>query len=139
MPTDALSAIKIMYDGECPACSAYVRVVRLREVAGNVEIIDLRERPDVVARLHAKGLDVNEGMAVEVGDQLFHGADAIHAMTMLSSPSLLANRINYAIFRHRAAARVLYPLLKAGRNGLLWLLGRKKISQPTERPIRAND
>lgn len=127
-PTSTPEGIRILYDGECPACSAYVRLVRLREAAGKVDLIDLRTAPDEVAKLKAKGLDVNEGFVVEVGEKQFHGADAVHAMTMLSSPSGLINRINFAIFRSPTAARLLYPALKAGRNALLAVLGRPKIA-----------
>lgn len=93
-----------------------MRLVRLRELAGKAQLIDLREAPDEVSRFKAKGLNVNEGFVVEVGDQLFHGPDAVHAMTMPSSPSGLMNRINFAMFKRPAAARLLVPVLSEKRS-----------------------
>ena len=34
--------MKIIYDGHCPFCHEYVRLVRIRKVVGSVELIDLR-------------------------------------------------------------------------------------------------
>jgi len=39
------------------------------------------------------------------------------------------NRLNKLLFSNRAMSRVSYPLLRFGRNALLRLLGRPKISQ----------
>jgi predicted DCC family thiol-disulfide oxidoreductase YuxK len=120
-------AIRIMYDGECPVCSSYVKFVRMRKAAGKVELLNMREHPEIVAAMRAKNIEVNEGMIVEVDGALYHGADAVHAMAMMSSPSNVANRINVAIFRHPWLATALYPAMKLGRNTLLKIIGRKMI------------
>ena len=117
----------LVYDGECPVCSTYVRYVRIRESVGTITLIDAREGGPWVRRIQEEGLDLNEGMVLVYGNRIYHGADCIHMLALLSSPSGLFNRANAAIFRRPGLARVLYPVLRSGRNLLLRLLGRSKL------------
>lgn len=126
MPTDEPGAV-IMYDGECPVCSAYVRFVQLRKAVGTVELIDLRQRPDLVSRFRAEGHDVNDGMVFELDGREYFGADAVNMMAMLSSDNGIVNRLNAILLQNKKVATLTYPILRAGRNALLKLLGRKKI------------
>ena len=117
----------LVYDGECPFCSRYVRYVRLRQSAGPVRLINAREGGPLVEELQRAGLDLDEGMVLKLGDRYYHGADCIHALALLSSGSSLFNRINAKVFRSPRLSRALYPVLRAGRNTVLRLLGRRKI------------
>src|SRR4051812_5976160 len=78
--------VTIYYDGECPLCSNYTRMLRLRETAGEVHLIDARRDAKSVARFCAIGIDINEGFVVEVDGHLFHGSDAIHSLALLTTP-----------------------------------------------------
>jgi hypothetical protein len=49
-------------------------------------------------------------------------------MALLSPKSGLRNRLNRLMFGNLAVARATYPFLRAGRNALLRMLGRKKIA-----------
>jgi predicted DCC family thiol-disulfide oxidoreductase YuxK len=118
----------IVYDGECPFCSRYVAMLRLRAAFGNVELVDARSDHPAVKRLVDAGIDLDEGMALIQGDRIYHGDDCIHRLALMSTPSTMFNKLNVAIFRSPTASRVLYPFLRAGRNAALALLGRKKIS-----------
>ncbi|MEL6360829.1 MAG: DCC1-like thiol-disulfide oxidoreductase family protein [Pseudomonadota bacterium] len=126
MSTD--TDIYVVYDGDCPFCSAYVRMVRLREVAGKVHLLDAREPHPVVEDLKAQGLDFDEGMALKIGDAVYHGDECIHQLAMMSGPSGLFNRFHFWVFQSPARARILYPFLRTGRNLALRLLGKKKIA-----------
>ena len=75
-----------------------------------------------------KGLDIDDGMVLKVGDRLYYGADAIHALSLLGTRSGVFNRVAFWTFRSRRVARVLYPALRAGRNLVLKLLGRTRIN-----------
>lgn len=123
------AAVSIVYDGECPFCSAYVRLARLREAVGTVELIDAREGHPLVAEMARRGFDLNEGMAMRIGDEYLHGAAVMHRIAQLSEPtgSGLLNRLQARIFADGARARRLYPALRAIRNLTLRLLGRKPI------------
>lgn len=118
----------LVYDGDCPFCSRYVRYLRLRQAAGPVRLVNAREGGPLVDELLRAGLDLDEGMVLKLGGRYYHGADCIHALALLSSGSGLFNRINAKVFRSPQLSRVLYPVLRAGRNMTLRFLGRAKMN-----------
>ncbi|HEX5079894.1 MAG TPA: DUF393 domain-containing protein [Geminicoccaceae bacterium] len=117
----------IVYDGQCPFCSRYVQLVRLRETLGKVELVDARKGGPRVEEVRKAGLDLDEGMVLKLDGQLYHGAECIHRLALLSTGSSWFNRINAAMFRSRPASRLLYPVLRTGRNAVLRMLGRSKL------------
>lgn len=117
----------VVYDGDCPFCSRYAALVTLRRAVGPVTLLDAREGGPLVARLAAEGYDLDEGMVLLYGGRIYHGADCMHMLALLSGGGGAANRAFASLFRHPGAARRLYPLLRAGRNAVLRLLGRDKI------------
>lgn len=122
---------KIVYDGECPFCSAYIRHLRLKEACGTVELIDARSDAMIVKELISKGYDLDEGMVLVLDGQVYHGDECIHALALMTSPSSLFNRINARIFSSRKLSTVLYPMLRGCRNAALRALGRTKIQEST--------
>lgn len=122
--------IKILYDGECPVCSNYMQMLRLKE---NYEptLINIRDGGHDVDRAQEAGLNLNDGMVLIKGEHLYYGDDCIHRLALMSTPSTLFNKVNAMIFRHPRLSRVIYPLLVLGRKLLLTLLGRKPFEYPT--------
>ncbi|MBT8131391.1 MAG: DUF393 domain-containing protein [Gammaproteobacteria bacterium] len=118
----------LVYDQQCPFCDAYCRLVRVRSAAGELELVDARQGGPVVDRITARGWDVDEGMVLIVADQMYYGSDAIHALALMSTRTGFFNRLNYLIFRSGPLARLLYPLLRTGRNLALKLLRRSRIN-----------
>ena len=123
-----MADILLVYDRECPFCEHYVRMVRIRETVGTLRIVDAREPSAVLDEITALGWDIDQGMVLKLDEQLYYGADAIHALALIGSRSGVFNRLNAAIFRSRRLSAVLYPLLRACRNGLLRLLGKHRIN-----------
>lgn len=121
-------SVVVVYDGECPFCSRYVKMVRLREAVGKVTIINARNGGPVVEALRAQSYDLDEGMVLMIGERIYHGAACIHILAMLSSSSGLFNRVNAAVFKSETVARILYPVLRFGRNMTLRLLSRSRLS-----------
>lgn len=117
----------LVYDGGCPFCSRYVRYLRLRESVGRLHLINARDGGPAVDEVLRAGHDLDEGMVLKIGDRFYHGADCIHALALLSGGSSAFNRLNALIFRAPRAARLLYPVLRSGRNLALWGLGRQKL------------
>ena len=120
--------ILLVYDKECPACDHYCRIIRIRESVGNLKLVNAREDSEVMARLTADGFDIDQGMVLQMGGQLYYGSDAIHALALISSKSGIVNRLNYWIFKSKGVSAVVYPLLRFFRNMLLKLLGKTKIN-----------
>lgn len=115
--------IEIFYDGQCPFCSAYVRMLHLRRAAGQVTLIDARSSDPRVARLRAAGADFEEGMAVRHGERIYCGADAVTLLAVLSEPGGWMR----ALLRSPRRAAILYPALRAGRRLALRMMGRAPI------------
>lgn len=121
-----MNQIRIIYDGECPFCTRYVRLTRLKENF-QVELVDARSDPSLVSSYAEKGMDLNQGMVVDLGEQSYHGADAVWILSGLSSRSGIWNLLLAKAFGSRLRATLSYPLLRAGRRIALFLLGRKRL------------
>jgi len=120
--------IFLVYDKECPACDNYCRVIRIRESVGKLTIIDARQNSRVMKEITEDGLDIDQGMVLKMGGQLYYGSDAIHALALISSNAGIFNRLNYWMFKSKRVSYVLYPVLRLMRNLLLKMLGKTKIN-----------
>ena len=115
--------LDLVYDGECPFCSRYAALVRLREQGIDVRLHDAR-RPETFQRFpEASRFDLDEGMLALWQGEWHHGEAAVHLVSRLSRRAPLAR-----FLRHRRLARLAYPLLRAGRNAALRLKGKGPIS-----------
>ena len=117
----------IIYDGDCPFCSRYVRLLRLKQSLGEVRLINARQGGDEVIEARVLGYDIDEGMLLKLDGRYYYGDECIHKLALLSTSIGWFNRINATMFSNPKLASVLYPILRAGRNLTLRLLGRKKI------------
>jgi len=122
------AAVLLIYDKECPACNAYCQVVRIRQSVGELKLINARDDSDIIQQVTARGLDIDQGMLLVMGDSWYYGSDAIHMLALLSSRAGVFNRFNYWLFKSAVVAKYLYPLLRSCRNFLLKLLGKRKIN-----------
>jgi predicted DCC family thiol-disulfide oxidoreductase YuxK len=117
----------IIYDGDCIFCQNYIRLVRLRETVGKVELVDARSDDARVIQYQRDGYDLNEGMLFVYLGKVRHGSDAVHVLASLSSSVSLFNRLNQLIFSSPTASALLYPLLKIGRRVTLFIRGKDLI------------
>ena len=117
----------LLYDGECPFCSSYVSFVRLREAVGPILLADARQHAALVAESRALGYDIDVGMVLKLDGRYYFGGDCIHALSLLTTSSGIFNRLNRALFKSKRVSRLAYPLLRAGRNLALVVLGRRPI------------
>lgn len=119
--------VSIVYDGECPFCQHFMLLVRVRESAGSVRLIDARSDDPLVTDVIQRGFDLDQGMIVKIGERFYHGAEAMQVLAMLSTRTGWFNKLNYQLFRSQRASRALYPLLRSGRNLVLRIRGHKPI------------
>jgi predicted DCC family thiol-disulfide oxidoreductase YuxK len=117
----------LIYDGECPFCSRYARLTRLREAVGGLRLINARDGGAEVDAAVRAGYRLDDGMLLHLGGQDHYGADCLNRLALLSSRSTVFNRLTHAAFRSPAVSRVAYPVLRAGRNLLLRILGRRRL------------
>ncbi len=119
-------AVTLIYDGQCPVCTAYSGAVE-PEGAEKLERIDARSDDPLVRAATAAGYDLDEGMIVMHAGRYYHGAEALSFMARRAPAKGLRNRLHRLLLGSSAVSRTVYPALRAGRNLLLKLLGRKKI------------
>ena len=118
----------LVYDGDCPFCSNFARLLAFRENAGPIDLVDARDGGAEVNEVRRHGLNLDEGMVLKLSGRLYHGHDCIHALSLLSESKGVFNRFNAWVFRSEARSALLYPTMRAGRNLALRLLGRSKIN-----------
>jgi len=121
-------ATQIYYDGECPFCSRYVKMLRLKQSLGQIALVDLREDATKREELQNDGFDLDQGMVVETDGKRVGGADATNALALMSTPSNIFNRLNQMIFAHPLLSAMVYPMLRSGRWLTLFLMGRDGIN-----------
>jgi len=113
----------LVYDGECPVCKTYCKYIRIRKAVGNLHLVDARLPGPIMDEITHAGLDIDQGMVLKFKDAIYYGPDAVHMLTLLSTPSGFFNRVNYYVFSTKLGAAIFYPVGKAFRNLLLKLLG----------------
>lgn len=117
----------IVYDGDCPFCSQYVKLVRLRQAVGQVSLINARDDHPVVHYVKSNGVDLNNEMALVMGGKIYSGPDCMNRLALMSTDTGFFNVIMARIFASPRVARFLYPFLRIGRNLTLRVLGRSRI------------
>ena len=122
------SRIVVVYDGDCPLCNSYVHMTRLSQAVGIPTLVNARERPELIKALAESGVNLDEGMAVYYQGRLYVGSEAVNLLALLTTPVDLANRVAAAVLGRPGLARALYPLLRAGRNLLLKLRNRPRLT-----------
>ncbi len=122
-----MKQIRVVYDKQCPACNGYC-VLAERNSQREMELIDARDASALMDEITRRGLDIDEGMVVEVDGQFHYGADAIHVLAVIEPGQKAFNVVNRALFGNRRVARLLYPLLRRCRNVLLRVLGVGRIN-----------
>jgi predicted DCC family thiol-disulfide oxidoreductase YuxK len=122
----SLNDIEVTYDGACPVCRSVVRRLKARH-GEEITLIDARATPDRVAALAARGLDLDEGIVVKAGESYFSGAEATRYLAGLHVGASWLDRLFAWAFGSPRRAAFLYPLFRAGRRLLLFLLGRTPI------------
>ena len=125
----SISNATIIYDGECPYCSNYVALQRLRAEVGNVDLIDARSDDPLVDLVVKLGYDLDHGMIFIRNGKVYYGGEAVNILALLSSSHTLFGRITRIVFGQPAITRLMYPVLKCGRNLTLRLLGREPINR----------
>jgi hypothetical protein len=93
-----------------------------------VALTDARAAPDRVEALSARGLDVDEGIIVRTGESYLSGTEAARHLAQLHAPAGRLERLAAWCFGSPRRAALAYPLFRALRRLLLFVLRRSPIS-----------
>lgn len=137
MDTPDKKHIVLVYDHDCPVCRGYCTRVEAQENV-TLELVDARQDSALMDRITAAGLDIDEGMVLLEGDTLHYGSDAGWRLSEHTQKKGVIGFINRCFFATRGLSRVMYPIGKAVRNFLLWLLRIPRIKnlEKKEKPVK---
>jgi predicted DCC family thiol-disulfide oxidoreductase YuxK len=114
----------LLYDGECPVCSQYVAWTSLRTIRPDIELLNARNEPRLVANLRVKGIEINDAFCLSIDGHLIHGAEAMTMVGRIAEPKGLFNQIIFWLLRQKWIVSPAYPILVRARKLLLAILGR---------------
>ncbi len=117
----------LLYDGECPVCSRFVAMARLRHAAPNIQVLNARQQPALVAHFLDAGMNVNDGMIIRVNDVVYYGDDALVMISSLGDGDSLFSKLMLKLFSSPRLSRHIYPTPVRGRKLLLRLLGKTEL------------
>lgn len=122
--------VQIIYDGECPFCSRFVKLTRLQKRFGDVQLINARDKI-ALAKVPPEFLNVSldDGMLVIHEGVSYYGDEAVHILSVMASRSGAFSRLFLPLFRNRGMSRLIYPILKFGRRVTLKVLGIKPLEK----------
>ena len=109
-------------------CKRYVRYLRLQALFEKVHLVNARDGGALVEEIKDHKLDLDKGMVLKMNGTLYHGAECIHRLALMTSPSTFFNKANALIFRSRFLSKALYPFLRTCRNIALFLKGKSQIN-----------
>jgi predicted DCC family thiol-disulfide oxidoreductase YuxK len=121
MPDNKKEKIVLVYDHDCPVCRGYCTRVAAKDGV-ELELLDARQDSSLMDRITEAGLDIDEGMVLLEGDTLHYGSDAGWRLARYTQKKGVIGFIDRCFFATRGLSRVMYPVGKAVRNALLWLL-----------------
>lgn len=122
--------IELVYDDQCPVCRAYCKNIRFDDPSVDLVLIDARKGGALMNDISARGLDIDEGMIVKIGENLHCGSDAMRQIALRAQKNGWVAWTN-RLFFSGSRARIFYPPAKAIRNFMLRLAGVKKIRDQT--------
>ena len=119
----------LVYDGECPFCANYSRLVDARSAIGKLELVDARSGGAVVEEIMALPYDLDKGMVLKMNGRYYMGDDALNMLALLSERRGLFNVLNRLAFGSRAVSWLAYPVLRLGRRAALAFRGRTLLNR----------
>ena len=122
---DAISADNvILMDGDCIYCRNFSDLMAARTALGDLQVVNLRDRPDLVEAMRHCGMEPDDGMIFKHGQTIHFGHDAVSAMASIASRATVGPaNIPFAILARAPVVRALYPIMRAGRFLTLKLRG----------------
>lgn len=96
--------------------------MRIKDAVGSLKLVNAREE-NIQPLLNGQHFDLNEGMLAIINGKYYHGAQAAHILSLLSTRVGIFNKLNFILFHKLFLARMLYPVFRMIRNVILKLKG----------------
>lgn len=117
----------VLYDGDCPFCSAYSRFARISVQLPGLRLLNARDAGPEVDLVNGLGLDLDQGMVLQDGGVLYYGRACMHRLSQLSARQRLPNKVLGFMMQPGFVGEILYRTFVRIRRATLFLLGRKPL------------
>ena len=108
--------LTFIYDGECPFCNHFAELLEIKSKIKNISILDARKNQSITKSLINKGYDIDKGAILLMGDDIFHGAEAINTIcNQINNPSGRLLKLLSNIFKSNKRTNLLFPFLVRAR------------------------
>ena len=108
--------LTFIYDGECPFCNHFAELLEIKSKIKNISILDARKNQSITKSLINKGYDIDKGAILLMGDDIFHGAEAINTIcNQINNPSGRLLKLLSNIFKSNKRTKLLFPFLVRAR------------------------
>ena len=115
--------LTLVYDGDCPFCSAFAQRAELTGGLPELDIRDGRTDHTLRAELASRGYRLANGaMLIEQG-RIWHGSAAIAELHRRMQPSDALLQVLQGLFKQDDRARRMYPLMLLARRIALAVKG----------------
>ena len=124
-----MSGAVLIYDGHCPVCSNYVAFIEVRRKIPGLRLVSARDDDPAVREAWARGINLNNEMALVLDGRWYTGADVIAKLAELGTPSLGEGLLR-GFIGSSAGRKRRYNMLVFLRKVLLRILRRPEITPP---------
>ena len=108
--------LTFIYDGECPFCNHFAELLQIKSKVKNISILDARKNLITTNSLLEQGYDIDKGAILLMGDEIFHGAEAINTIcNKIDNPSGRLLKLLSNIFKSNKRSKLLFPFLVSAR------------------------
>lgn len=117
----------VLYDGDCPFCSAYSRFARISVQLPGLRLLNARDGGPEVDLVNSLGLDLDQGMVLQEDGILYYGRACMHRLSQLSTRRRLPNKALGFMMQPGFVGEMLYRIFVRIRRATLFLLGREPL------------
>ena len=121
-----MSEIIIYYDGECPYCKSYTKIIDIRKKY-SFELKDARLHPLEISNLNDQGYKIENGILMVFKGEIFQGAKALKMIDHLIYKKTTISKLYGLIIGLPFFANIIYPIVKTIRIITLKIMGIKRM------------
>ena len=113
--------LKLYYDGDCPFCSRYADILRLRSCY-ELEVCNARE--DQSYNVCKKGIALDDGVILVVEQSCFQGVEALNMLLKICKYRGVFFSLHRIVFANAIIGNSVYWLFKLLRKVALYFKGK---------------
>ncbi len=127
--TSENNVVTIIYDGECPFCSDFVSLNRLRSFGYRVDIVNARDNDNPKIKILRNKYNLDDGMIVICSDKILYGVSAARFIAMSYSKKNTRAFFYWSLLINEKFAGISYDILVKLRKIFFKITGKSLINE----------